>query len=109
VEGGGWRRLHNEELHNLYASPNIIRVILSRRMRWARSVSLMGEMRNAYEILVGKSEGKCPVGRSRHRCKDNIGMNLREIGWEGMDWIHMTQDRDQWQAVVNTVMNRRVQ
>jgi hypothetical protein len=105
---GGWRKLHNEELHNLCCSPSIIRIIKSRRMRWAGQVARMVEKRNAYRILVGKPEGKIPLGRPRRRWGDNIKMDLREIGWGGMDWIHMAQDRDQWRALVNTVMNLRV-
>jgi hypothetical protein len=77
---GGWRKLHNEELHNLYCSPSIIRIIKSRRMRWAGHVACMGEKRNAYRILVGKPEGKRPLGRPRCRWEDNIRMDLREIG-----------------------------
>jgi hypothetical protein len=80
---GGWRKLHNEELHNLYSSPSIIRVIKSRRTRWAGHVARMGEKRNAYRILVGKTEGKRPLGRPRRRWVDNIKMDLREIGWDG--------------------------
>jgi hypothetical protein len=102
---GGWRKLHNEELHNLYGSPSIIRIIKSRRMRWARHVALVGDKRNAYRILVGKPEGKRPLGRPRRRWEDNIKMDLREIGWGGMEWIHVAQDSDQWKAFVNTVMN----
>jgi hypothetical protein len=68
----------------------------------------MGEARNAYYSFVGKSEGKRPLGRPRSRCKDNIRMNLREMGWEGLHCMHLAQDRDQWRAVVNTVMNLRV-
>jgi hypothetical protein len=105
---GGWRKLHNEELHNMYASPNIIRIIKSRRMRWAEHVARVGKNRNAYTILVGKPEGKRPQGRPRHRWEDNIMTDLREIEWGGMDWIDLTQDRDQWRALVNTVMNLRV-
>jgi hypothetical protein len=101
----GWRRLHNEELHNLYAPQNIIRVIELRRMRWTDNVACMGAMRNANKILVGKLEGKRPLGRPRCKWEDNIRMNLRELGWEGVDWIHLVQDRDQLQALVNTVMN----
>jgi hypothetical protein len=82
---GDWRKLHNEELHNLYSSSNIIRMIKSRRMRWAEHVARMGETRNAYRILVGKPLG--PLGRPRHRCVDNIKIDLREIGWHDMDWI----------------------
>jgi hypothetical protein len=85
---GGWRRLHNEELHNLYASSNIIRVIKSRKMR------RVGEMRNAYKILVGKPEKKRPLERPKSRWEDNMRMYVREIGWEGVDWIHLAQDRD---------------
>jgi hypothetical protein len=100
---GGWRKLHNEELHNLYSSPSIIRMIESRRMRWAGYAARMGEKKNAYRILVGKPEGKRPLGRSRRRWVD-----LRETGWDGMNWIDLAQDRDQWKALVNTVMNLRV-
>jgi hypothetical protein len=78
---GGWRRLHNEELHNLHTSPDIIRVIKSRRMRWAGHIACMGKMRNAYNILVGKPEGKRPLGRPRCRWK-NIRMDIKEIRWE---------------------------
>jgi hypothetical protein len=99
----GWRKLHNEELHNLYCSPSIITMIKSRRMRWAGHVARMEENR----ILVGKPEGKRPLGRPRRRWEDNIRMDLREIGWSGTDWIDLTQDRDQWRAFVNTVMNLR--
>jgi hypothetical protein len=102
---GGWRKLHNEELHNLYCSSSIIRIIKSRRMTWSGHVARIGEKRNAYRISVGKLEGKRPLGRPRRRWKDNIRMDLREIGWGGMDWIDLAQDRDQWRALVNTVMN----
>jgi hypothetical protein len=105
---GGWRKLHNEELHNLYCSPSIIRIIKSRRMRWAGHVAGMGEKRNAYGILVGKQEGKRPLGSPRRRLEDNTRMDLREIGLGGMAWIDLAQDRDQWRALVNTVMNIRV-
>jgi hypothetical protein len=101
---GGWRKLHNEELHNLYSSPCIIRMIKSRRMRWAEHVTRMGKKRNAYRILVGKLEGKRPLGRPRRRWVNNIKLDLREIGWDGVDWIDMPQDRDQWRALVNTVL-----
>jgi hypothetical protein len=96
------KKLHNEELHNLYSSPNIIR-----RMRWAAHVARMGK-RTAYRILVGKSEGKRPLGRPRRRLVDNIKIDLRETGWDGMDWIDLAQDSDQWRALVNMVMNLQV-
>jgi hypothetical protein len=102
---GGWRKLRNEELHNLYSSPSIIRMIKSRRMRWTGHVARIGERRNGYRILVGMPEGKRPLGRPRRRWVDSIKMDLREIGWGGMDWIDMAQNRDQWRALVNTVMN----
>jgi hypothetical protein len=79
------RKIHNEELHNLYSSPNIIRMIKSRSMRWAGHVARMGEKRNAYRILVGKSAGKRPLGRPRRRRVDNIKMDLRGMGWDDMD------------------------
>jgi hypothetical protein len=105
---GDWRKLHNEELHNLYFSPNRIRMIKSRGMRWTGHVTRMREMRNAYRILVGKPGGKRPLGRPRNRLEDNIERDLREIGWDGMHWIDLAQDRDHWRALVNTVMNLRV-
>jgi hypothetical protein len=103
-----WRKLHNDELHNLYASPNIVRVIKSRRMRWAGHVTGMGEGRGVYRVLVGRPEGKRPLGRPRHRWEDNIKMDLREIRIDGANWIKLAQDGVQWRACVNTVMNLRV-
>jgi hypothetical protein len=105
---GDWRKLHNEELHNLYFSPNIMRMNKSRRTRWAGHVARMGETRNAYRILAEKPEGKRPLGRPRRRWVGNIKIDLREIGRDGMDLIYLAQDRDQWRAVLNTVMNIRV-
>jgi hypothetical protein len=105
---GGWRKLHNEELHGLYSSPSIIRIIKARRMRWVGHVARMGDARGAYNILVGRPEGRRPLGRPRRRWEDNIKMGLREIGFGDVDWIHLAQDRDMWRAVVNTVMNLRV-
>jgi hypothetical protein len=105
---GQWRRLHNEELNDLYSSPNIIRVIRSTRMRWAGHVARMGEGRGAYRILVGRPEGRRPLGRPRRRWEDNITMDLQEAGWGCIDWIDMAQDRDRWRALVNAVMNLRV-
>jgi hypothetical protein len=90
---GGWRKLHNEELHGLYSSPSIIRVIKARRMRWAGHVAHMGEVRGAY-ILVGRPEGRRPLGRPRRRWEDNIKMDLRETGFGDVHWIHWAQDRD---------------
>jgi len=105
---GEWRRLHKEELNDLYSSPNIVRVIKSRRMRWAWHVARMGEERGVYRVLVGKSEGKRPLGRPRHRWVDNIRMDLQEMGCGYMDWIGLAQYRDRWQALVSAVMNVRV-
>jgi hypothetical protein len=104
---GEWRKLHNGKLHNLYSSPDIIRQIKSRRMRWAGHVARMGEGINVYRVLVGKPEGKRPLGRPRRRWEDGIKMDLREIGWEGVEWIQLAQDRDRWRAVVSAVMNLR--
>jgi hypothetical protein len=105
---GGWRKVHNEELHGLYYSPSIIRVIKGRWMRWAGHVAHMGEVTGAYYILVGKPEGRRPMGRPRHRWEDNIKMDLREIEFGDVDWIHLAQDRDSWRAIVNTEMSLRV-
>jgi len=105
---GEWRRLHNEELHYLYSSPNIMRVIKSRRMRWAGHVARMGEVRGAYRDLVGKPEGQRPLGRPRRRWMDNIRMNLEEVGCGYMGWIGLAQDRDRWRTLVSAVMNLRV-
>jgi hypothetical protein len=102
---GGWRKLHDEELHNLYCLLSIIRIIKSRRMRWAGRVARIREKRNVYRILVGKPEGKRPLGRPRCRWEDNIKINFREIGWGGMDWIDLAQDMDKWRALVNIVMH----
>jgi hypothetical protein len=83
---GGWRKLHNEELHNLYSSQSIIRMIRLRRMRWAGHVTRMGENKNTYRILVGKPEGKRPLGRPRRKWVDNIKMDLRKTGWNAIVW-----------------------
>jgi hypothetical protein len=92
---GDWRKLHNEELHNLYFSPYIIKMMKSRRMRWAGHVARMGEKRYAYRISVGKTQIKRPLGRPRCILGDNIKIDLREIGWDGMEWIDLAQDTDQ--------------
>jgi hypothetical protein len=91
---GEWRRLHNKELYALYSSPYVIRVIKPRRLRWAGHVARMGERIGAYRALVGKPEGRRPLGIPRRRWEDNIKMDLREIGWGGVDWIDLAQDRD---------------
>jgi hypothetical protein len=108
-ETGKWRKLHNEELHSLYSSPNIIRQIKSRRMRWAGHVARMGEGRNVYRVLMGKPERRRPLGRPRRRWEDGIRMDVRKISWGRVDWIELAQDRDRWRTLVNTVMNLRVQ
>jgi hypothetical protein len=105
---GGWRKLHNEVLHNLYSSPSIIRIIRSRRMRWVGHVARMGEKRNVYRLLVGKTEGKRPLGRPRRRWMDNIKMDLLEIGLSVVDWIGLAQDRYSRRALVNSVLNLQV-
>jgi hypothetical protein len=89
-------------------SPNIARVIKSRKMMWAGHVGRMGNGRGVYRVFVGKPEGKRPLGRSRRRWKDNIKMDLREIGITGANWIQLAQDRVQWRAFVNTMMSLRV-
>ena len=104
---GEWRRLHNEELNDLYSSPNIVRVIKSRRMRWTGHVARMGEERGVYRALVGKPEGRRPLGRPRRRWVD-IRMDLQEVGCGYMDWIGLAQDRDRWRSLVSEVMNLRV-
>jgi len=105
---GEWRKLHNEELNDLYSSPNIVRVIKSRRMRWTGHVACMGEGRGVYRVLVGKPEGRRPLGRPRRRWEDNIRMDLREVGCGCVDWMELAQDRDRWRALVSAVMNLRV-
>jgi hypothetical protein len=107
-ENGSWRKLHNDELHSVYSSPNIVRVIRSRRLRWAGHVARMVEGRGVYRDLVGRPEGKRPLGRPRRRWEDNIKMDLREIGIDGANWIQLAQDRVQWRVFLNTVMNLRV-
>jgi hypothetical protein len=107
-EDGSWRKLHNDELHSLYSSPNIVRVIKSKRTRWEGHVARMREGRGIYRVLVGRPECKRPLGRPRRRWEDNIKMDLREIGIYGANWIQLAQDRVQWWVFVITVMNLRV-
>jgi hypothetical protein len=107
-EDGSWIKLHNDELNDLCSSSSILRVIKSRRLRWAGHVARMGEGRGVYRVLVGRPEGKRPLGRPRRRWEDNIEMDLGEIGIDGANWIQLAQDRVQWRAFVNTVMNLRV-
>jgi hypothetical protein len=105
---GEWRKLHNKELHDLYSSPSIIRIMNPRRMRWAGYVARMSEKRNAYRLLVGKPEGRRSLVRPKRRWLDNIRMDLVEVGWGDVDWIGLAQDRDRWRALVNSVLNFRV-
>ncbi|KAJ4431722.1 hypothetical protein ANN_20324 [Periplaneta americana] len=102
---GEWRKLHNTELHALYSSPDIIRNIKCRRLRWAGLVTRMGESRNAYRVLVGRPERKRPLGRPRRRWEDNIKMDLRKVGYDDRDWINLAQDRDRWRAYVRAAVN----
>jgi len=104
---GEWKKLHNEELRDLYSLPNIVRVVKSRRMRRVGHVACMGEGRSVHRVLVGKPEGKRPMGRPRCRWEDNIKMALWEVGGGG-DWMELAQDRNRWWALVNTMMNFRV-
>jgi len=104
---GEWRKLHNEELWDLYPLHNIVRVVKERRMRWAEHVARMAEGRGVHRVVVGKPEGKRPLGRPRRRWEDNIEMDLREVGGSG-DWLELAQDRDSWRTLVSAVMNLRV-
>jgi len=105
---GEWRKLHNEELSDLCCLPNVVRVLKSRIMRWVGHVARMGQERGVHRVLVGKPEGKRPLGRPRRRWEDNIKMDLQEVGGCCGDWMELAQDRDRWRALVSTVMNLRV-
>jgi len=107
VVRGECRKLHNEELNDLYFSPNIIREIKSRRMRLAGHVARMGDRRGVYRVLVVKPEGTRPLGKPRRRWENNIKMDLQEIGCVVMDWNKLAQDKDRWRALMNAVMNLR--
>jgi hypothetical protein len=102
---GEWRKLHNEELRDLYSLPSIIRIIESRRMIRAGHVALMGEKRTASRLSMGKPEKKRPLGSPRRRWVDNIMMDLGKVGWGDVDWIGLAQDRNMWRAFVNSVLN----
>jgi hypothetical protein len=105
---GEWRKLHNDELNDFYSSPRIIGIIKARRTRWAGHVAQRGEKRNAYRLLVGKPEGRRPLGRPRHRWLDNGRMDFVEVGWSDADWIGLAQDRGRWRVRVNSVLYGRV-
>jgi hypothetical protein len=105
---GEWRKLHNEELNDLYTLPNIVRVVKSRRMKWAGHVARMGDDRVVHRMLVGKPEEKRPLGRPRCRWEDNITIDLQEVGGDCGNWIELVQDRSRWRALVGTVRYFRV-
>jgi len=103
-----WRKLHNEELNELFSTPNTFRVIKSRRMRRAGYVARMGAWRGVYRVLVGKPEGKRPLGRPKRRWEDNIKLTLQVVVRGGFDWITQNTNSDRWRELMNTVMNIRV-
>jgi hypothetical protein len=105
---GEWRKLHKEELNDLYSLPNIVRVIKSRRIRWAGHVARIGEDRGVHRVLVGKPEGNRPLGRPKRRWEDNIKMDLQQVGGAHGDWMELAQDRDRWRARLGTVREFRV-
>ena len=105
---GEWRKLRNEELNDLYSLPNMMRVVNSRRMRYVGHVARMGEDRVVHRVLLGKPEGKRPLGRPRRRWEDNIKMDLQEFGGGRGDWMELAQDRDRWRALVGKVRDFRV-
>jgi hypothetical protein len=105
---GEWRQLHNEELNDLYSLPNIVRVAKSRKMRWEGHVARMVEEIGIHRVLMGKPEGKRPLGRPRRRWEDNFKMDLQEVGGGCGDWMDLAQDRDRWPELVSAVKNLRV-
>ena len=105
---GEWRKLHNEELNDLYTSSNTVRVIKSRKMRWVGHVARMDKGRGVHKVLVGKPEWKRPLGRPRRRWEYNIKMDLEEVGRGCWNWMELAQDRDRWRTLVNAVMYLRV-
>jgi hypothetical protein len=105
---GESRTLHNEELHDLYSSPSIIRIIKARRMRWVGHAARMGKKRNTYRLLVGKPKGKKPLGRPRRKWVDNTRMDFVEVGWGDADWIGLAYYMTRWRALVNSALNLRV-
>jgi len=105
---GEWRRLHKEELNYLYSSPNSVWVIKSRRMGWAGHVARVDAGEGVYRVLVGKPEGRRPLGRPKRRWVDNIRMDFQEVGCGYMDWIGLVQDSDRWRSLVSAVVNIRV-
>ena len=100
--------MRNEELNDLYSSPNIVRAIEWRRISWAGHVARMGEDSGVYRVLLWKPEGKRPLGRPRRKWVNNIRMDLQEVGCEYMDWIGLAQDKESWRTLVSAVMNLRV-
>jgi hypothetical protein len=100
-----WRKIHNEELNDLYTSPSVVRVIKSRRMKWEEHVARMGESKSVYRVLVEKPEGKRPIGRRCHRWEHNIKVVLQDVGCGATDCIDLAQDWDRWRALVNSVIN----
>jgi hypothetical protein len=105
---GKWRKLYNEELNDLYSLPNIVRVVKSRRIKWAGHMARMVEDRGVCRVLVGKLEGKRPLGRPRRRLEDNIKIDLQEVGGGRVDWMELAEDRDRWRALVGTVRDFQV-
>jgi hypothetical protein len=103
---GGWRKFHNEEVYSLYFSQGFIGMIMSGWVKWLVNAAHVGDIRNAYQVLVGKPEGRKLFGRPRRTLEDNIKMDIKEIWCDGVDWIHLAQDTLQWRALVNPVMNQ---